>query len=232
MEQERISDDTIRVFMNKDELKDRGLELTDLITDHARVEEFFHDVLEEVDADHSFAEDSMITFQVAPTGQGLEIFISRTAMNDDDDALEYGDDDEQKQVDQYSKLARDAVKKFMGHEHAKKKEPAPQEEDYEFFDDGASVSVTLQLPDFEAMVSLARELRLEGGVSDLYKYQNQYYLTLRFYDNMISESEAQIQISVASEYGERSKLTAEYLDEHAAHIMETSALETTRYYFK
>jgi adapter protein MecA 1/2 len=236
MEMERINDDTIRVFMDTQELKDRGIEMTDLVVNHKRIEKFFYGVLDEVDVDHTFTDNSAVTFQVMPSGAGLEIFISRSALGDDDEAEEVSSDDtEAKDVptDKFSRLARETLERFTG---AKKKEESSKEdaakEDYEFFGDGDSAALTLQLPDFEAMVNLARELRLEGGVSDLYKFRGNYFIVLRFYSNMVSEGEAQVQMSIASEYGFTTNVTPEVLAEHAEHVMATSALETTRYYFK
>ncbi|WP_127848256.1 adaptor protein MecA [Lacticaseibacillus hulanensis] len=234
MEMERINDDTIRVFMDTQELKDRGIQMGDLVANHKRIEKFFYGVLEEVDVDHTFTDNSAVTFQVMPSGEGLEIFISRTALGDDDDALEDAPDDSgsgEMPTDKFSRLARETLAKYTDSKPAADKADVKDEEDFEFFGDGDSAALTLQLPDFEAMINLAKELRLEGGVSDLYKFRNQYFLVLRFYSNMVSETEAQVQMSIANEYGFSTNVTPEMLEEHGDHVMATSALETTRYYF-
>ncbi|KRM56567.1 adaptor protein MecA [Lacticaseibacillus sharpeae] len=232
MEMERINDDTIRIFMNTQELKDRGIQLVDLVANHKRIEKFFYGVLDEVDSDHTFAENGAVTFQVMPSGSGLEIFISKSSNDEADlDATDDANPAADAPTDKFSQLARETLQRFTdGKKDADAKTEA--EDDVDFFADGDSVALTLQLPDFEAMVNLARELRMEGGVSDLYKFRNAYFLVLRFYSNMVSESEAQVQMSIASEYGFATNVTPETLVEHGQHVMETSALETTRYYFK
>ncbi|KMO66226.1 competence negative regulator MecA, partial [Lacticaseibacillus rhamnosus] len=81
-------------------------------------------------------------------------------------------------------------------------------------------------------ISLAQTLRLEGGKSDLYRYKQNYYLVLTFYPNEISSNEAHDEMAVALEFGDRSPLSSAVLSEYGKRLMETSALETARYYFK
>ncbi len=235
MEMERINDDTIRVYMDTQELQERGIQMMDLIANHKRIEKFFYGVLEEVDVDHTFTDNSAVTFQVMPSGDGLEIFISRTALGDDEDGVESDDEFDDNAgdlpTDKFSRLARETLRQFTDNKTTDEKEKDEPEDDIDFFGDGESATMTLRLPDFDAMVAIASQLRLEGGVSDLYQYEGHYYLVLRFYSNMVSEDEAKTQMSIAGEYGFNTPYTPEVLAEHANHIMETSALETTRHYF-
>ncbi len=92
--------------------------------------------------------------------------------------------------------------------------------------------LVLKLKDFEDFISLAQTLRLEGGKSDLYRYKQNYYLVLTFYPNEISSNEAHDEMAVALEFGDRSPLSSAVLSEYGKRLMETSALETARYYFK
>ena len=79
---ERINENTIRVLISNDDLDARGITILDLLGDHQQIEDFFYSVLREVDTDHQFADNDSITFQVMPTGNGLELFISKNSTNE------------------------------------------------------------------------------------------------------------------------------------------------------
>ncbi len=90
----------------------------------------------------------------------------------------------------------------------------------------------MKFADFEDFVQLAHSLHLEGAASDLYRYQDTYYLVLTFYPNQLSVEEAKDQLAVALEYGDQVALSADVLAEYGQSLMATSAIETARYYFK
>ena len=249
MEMERINDDTIRVFMNLDELNDRGIKMLDLIKDHKRVEDFFYSVLDEVDTKHTFVNEGPVTFQVMPSGTGLEIFISKgqadQAQSQDDSEDENQDTTAATNAasqprankqngqsdDQFSQIARDSLEQFF---------PDGVEEDGQtnngqpetFFGNRQKRSITLELKRFDDMVALAQELYLNGGTSDLYKYQGKYFVVLTFERDLVDDFDAERQANLAHEYGNTTKVDADVLSEYGEQLMDGSALEITRYYFQ
>lgn len=86
MEMERINENTIRVVIGNDDLTERGITVLDLLGNHKQIEGFFYSILEEVDVDHQFQDNDAVTFQVLPNRNGLELFISKNA--DEDDAAD------------------------------------------------------------------------------------------------------------------------------------------------
>ena len=84
MEMEHINKNTIRVLINNDDLSARGITILDLLGDHQQIEDFFYSILREVDTDHQFQNNDSVTFQVMPTQNGLELFISKSDPNDPD----------------------------------------------------------------------------------------------------------------------------------------------------
>ncbi|WP_196246239.1 adaptor protein MecA [Lacticaseibacillus zhaodongensis] len=247
LEMERINDDTIRVFMNLDELNDRGIKMLDLVQDHKRVEDFFYSVLDEVDAQHTFMSKGPVTFQVMPSGTGLEIYISRTDTTDngsdaDDfdiaDAFQPDNSDKKDDVgggkpDRMQQIAQDSLQPFKAEkdEDATKLDDAPGT-DGDFFHGHGVIHFCLHLPNFEALIGLSKDLFLNGGRSDLYKYQNEYYLVLTFDNETVDGYEAEVQANIAREYGDQTSVNADVLSEYGNLIMGAAALETTRFYFK
>ena len=75
MEVHRISENTIRVTMDADELKERGITMLDLLGNKSQIQHFFYQILSEVDTDHTFAKGDPVTFQVMPSSSGLELLI-------------------------------------------------------------------------------------------------------------------------------------------------------------
>lgn len=243
MEMERIDDDTIRVFMSLSELNSRGIEMLDLIKDRQQIEDFFYGILDEVDSDHLFTANKPVTFQVMPTEDGLEIFISRAqvpGLNDEGPA-----DSESNQVSEQSvtedpgearpsdnrlqAIARNSLSQFFN--QSRTSEPVKKEKDDKFFDDQGRHALVLQLAQFDDLIALSHELYLNGGTSDLYQYQGQYYVVLSFDQELVEEFDAQRQAHLALEYGKEAKIDVAVLSEYGKHLMADSALETTRYYF-
>ena len=46
MEMERINEDTIKVLIMPEDLEERGINFLELISNHARIEQFFYSILE------------------------------------------------------------------------------------------------------------------------------------------------------------------------------------------
>lgn len=75
MEMKRINENTIRVLLNNEDLNERGITVLDLLNHNQQIEDFFYSILEgEVDADHQFQDNDLVTFQVRPQQDGLELY--------------------------------------------------------------------------------------------------------------------------------------------------------------
>ena len=219
MEMERINDNTIRVLLGNDDLAQRGITVLDLLGNHQQIESFFYSILDEVDKDHSFATNDAVTFQVMPSQSGLELLISKNVGEELDD-----NDDSQPNVPEFIR------RQLM----ATDTDPEEAVDEGGYIDDNGAVAheAVLKLANFEDLIAMAKTLRLEGASSDLYHYQEAYYLVLTFYSNQVSDEEIQDQLAVALEYASRSNVSSAKLSEYGQTVMATSALETARYYFK
>lgn len=237
MEMERINENTIRVVIGNDDLTERGITVLDLLGNHKQIEGFFYSILEEVDVDHQFQDNDAVTFQVLPNRNGLELFISKNA--DEEDAADESQGDasvDSEHPDQVS----DQIKEHLLEKDNQKdffsgfKSVANDSNDIEdYLNDGGQPTTTrvVKLHSFEDMISLARVLRLENAASNLYRYKDAYYLELIFFVNESSRESIKDELAVAYEYAERTKVAPDVLAEHGQLIMDNSALELTRFHF-
>lgn len=226
MEMERINENTIRVLIGNDDLDKRGITVLDLLGNHKQIESFFYSILEEVDKDHQFQNNDAVTFQVLPNQNGLELFISKDVDMSDNDMFDSGDADSQQPE------KRDRVSKYIA-EHADNNKPQPVSDKKTNDEFGHQKrTVILEFDQLDDFVSLAKALRLENGTSDLYLYEGKYYLKLELFSNDPVDMVVSDEVAIANEYGKKTTVTEEVLNEYGQHIMENSALELSRYYFK
>lgn len=220
MEMENINENTIRVLIENSDLEERGITFLDLLGNQKQIENFFYSILEEVDVDNQFHETDAITFQVLPSGSGLELFISK-GHNDDFEALD-GEDDPLNQVVDYMK------KQTEEHQHEKTVDLVEKVIE----NDLSSLEVMLQFEDFEDFVEVSKRFYLESGLSTLYHYKEKYYLSIVFFLDEMTDTDLDKEIAIALEYAEESDIATEILGEYGKIIMKGNALETARHYFK
>lgn len=216
MEIEHINEDTIRVTIENTDLEERGITFLDLLGNQKQIEKFFYSILEEVDIDEEFQESEAVTFQVMPNNNGLELFISKGSNFKED--LSHVDDLKET-------LSSSALTDNL------KDTNDDEVEDYINQDNETKEAIVI-LRNFEQMIHLSKALYLESGASNLYTYDNNYYLHLVFFTEEMNEKTSDEELAIALEYGEKSTISSEVLQEYAEKIMETNALELTRYHFK
>lgn len=227
MEMERINENTIRVLVDSNDLEERGIKILDLLSDHKQIQDFFYSILKEVDSTHQFQDNDSVTFQVMPTGNGLELFISK---NDQVNAM--GDD------------RNDAITDYIRQSIAqrRKEESSTNESDESLKADDYPISssdsdtltklVVVRFDQFEDLVQYAKVAEDDNVVSELYKYNDQYYLTLQYLiTDENTDEEIKNQIALAYEYGNVTNLASDYLAEHSKKLMEISALHLIQHYF-
>ncbi|GAF35811.1 adaptor protein MecA [Lentilactobacillus farraginis] len=222
MEMERINENTIRVLIGNDDLDKRGITVLDLLGNHKQIESFFYSILEEVDKDHQFQNNDAVTFQVLPNQNGLELFISKDVdMSDEDEPL-LGSGDGRGKHDQVSKYID---------EHRVDDKPQNDKKTNDEFGHQKR-TVILEFDDLNDFIELSKALRLENGTSDLFLYEGRYFLKLQLFSNDPVNMIVSDEVAIANEYGKKTTVTEDVLNEYGQQIMENSALELSRYYFK
>lgn len=225
---ERINENTIRVLIGNDDLSARGITVLDLLGNHQQIESFFYSILEEVDTEHQFQDNDSVTFQVLPNRNGLELFISKNGIDDDEQSSEDEDAIHQDDISEF-------LKRQLEQTDAEDKRKTTVENDGvddALNDQSLEKSTTvIQLNDFESMVQVARVLKLENAVTNLYRYREAYYLEVIFFVDSTTPETIKDDLAIAYEYGHKTEISPDVLNEHGKLVMEQSALELTRYHF-
>ena len=230
MEMERINENTIRVLIGNDDLSARGITVLDLLGNHQQIESFFYSILEEVDTEHQFQENDSVTFQVLPNRNGLELFISKNGIDEEDDDPEVEPETDNHRDDISEFLKRQLEQTDASYQRKTTVESNDVDEALNDHDLEKSTTV-IRLSDFESMVQIARVLTLENAATNLYQYRDEYYLEVIFFVNATTPETMKDDLAIAYEYGHKTDMSPDILSEHGKLVMAQSALELTRYYF-
>ena len=225
MEMERINEDTIRVEIDNSDLEERGIKFLDLLGNRKQIENFFYSILEEVDIDEQFHESDAITFQVLPKGNGLELFISKEGPSADHLDLSDAENFSKDEITQYIQdritsdnqnldTDMDEIDMYLG-------DPSNQTEE-----------LVVEFEDFEDLISLSKMLYLNNAVSNVYYYNNRYYLEIVLFVDEAQIFNMERETALVLEFAKKTNVTSGILEEYGKSIIERSALETLRYFFK
>ncbi|MBS9338309.1 adaptor protein MecA [Fructobacillus sp. M2-14] len=221
MEMERINDNTIRVMVENEDLKERGTSIRDLLSDRNKIESFFYNILSELDTDDDFVDNDKVSFQVLPNQNGLELFISRL---DEEGALgdllaslsEREDDQNQGEMPAMDDLSLEQKTALQGSDGGEVTNEKPM----------SGRMDTVVLDNFENLLALVALLEDFQGHSSAYRYNGAYYLVLdsRFLDMTAAELNAMYATLI--EYGRFAKQGATYLSEHGDVLFEEGAIQS------
>lgn len=226
MEIEHINDDTIRVRIENADLEARGYTFLDLLGNQKQIETFFYSILEEVDIDDEFQESDAITFQVMPSRNGLELFISKNT--DIHENFLSGDDIEGFDSD-YSPhdYSRFEDNRKNGHRDTEKQEGVF--DSYEA--DADSHEFVIEFREFEQIIQLAKTFNTETGLSSLYQFAGKYFMEFFLINDEFSTRSPKEDQAIILEYGVESTVNSDILNEHGKQLIKDVALETINHHF-
>ena len=216
MEVHRISENTIRVTMDADELKERGITMLDLLGNKRQIQHFFYQILSEVDTDHTFAKGDPVTFQVMPSSSGLELLISKVPDSDDDSSINPNDH------------LRDLLK-WLGAGDDDQRKTEINDDREKLVSDNRRV---FKLDSIDLVAALADALKVEGLASSLYTYHHEYYLDLAYLDDNYVELKPEDTWVIANEYGNgMTEKQFQRIKKNAKWLIGQDALGNIREYF-
>ncbi|MFC4760238.1 adaptor protein MecA [Fructobacillus durionis] len=228
MEMERINDNTIRVMVENDDLKDRGTSVRDLLSDRNKIESFFYNILSELDTDQDFADNDKVSFQVLPNQNGLELFISRL---DDEEALgsllsTLSQREENEAANQ--EQASDSMSPIddLSFEQKQALQESDQTQENAVSVSSAGRIDVVELKDFEDLLSLVALLNDFEGNSSAYQYKNKYYLSIDSRFLNLSASELNSFFATLIEYGRFAKQSDSFLSEHGDLLFRGKAIQS------
>ncbi|WP_294974777.1 adaptor protein MecA [uncultured Leuconostoc sp.] len=228
MEMERINDNTIRVMIENTDLKERGISVMELLGDHDKIESFFYNILSEVDVDHDFSDDDQVSFQILPNRNGLELFISRLDNDNQvgdviNNLMSYAEN-KSKKIDDVSDERRielqqtdDSIVSSNGPESNKV---------------ATNSELVLKILDFESIIAISKINQIKNTLSDLYRYNNTFYLVLTFPIDKMTLETIKDQKSFAIEFASESAIKKDVLSEHGKIVMREDALAQIKIIFK
>ncbi|WP_119318445.1 adaptor protein MecA [Companilactobacillus formosensis] len=220
MEMDRLNENTIRVILSTEDLQERGVTVLDLLGNKKQIETFFYSILDEVDKNHVFTNNEPVTFQIMPNKEGLELLISKSDDSEGSGSLPLSGLQNSVGASENNNLDKVGTEEYDS-------DTAPYLND----PDTPTKTVIVEFKDFEDYVQLANLLHLESGISNLFEYNDKYYLQLILFTDEMHEMTYSDVLALLSEYSFKTKVTAAVLSEYGQEIMSKTALELTRYYF-
>nr|WP_241685223.1 MULTISPECIES: adaptor protein MecA [Lactobacillaceae] len=218
---EHINENTIRVILSTEDLSERGVSMLDLLGNKDQIETFFYSILDEVDEDHTFTNNQPVTFQIMPNKEGLEVLIVKANPDDEDASFENInlENFESKDMSAFSNASLDSEDYDA--------DVTPYVRDR----DTPTKSLVVEFNNFEDFIQLSKILRLESGISNLWQYNDKYYLQLIIFTDEIHDMTYNDIVALLSEYSSQTKTTSAMLSEYGKELMSRTALEQARYYF-
>ena len=231
MQFRKISDTKIHCVISKEEMWEKGIEIDDFLDHREKTEEFQREVLAEAkyeldlkDMGHFFS----VQMSVMPEGD-VSLVISGEHAEGVEGALE----EFSKRLQDFKKVMQEA-KEQLDQKAAENEQQESPEEKQEQNEATRGISATVlnipiwvRISNMDRCIFVAKQLaRMSRMESALYKYDDSYYLKLRFLEK---EHQVAGTILVVSEYAQE-VFTQEQggmlLLEHATPILKEDAIET------
>ena len=214
MEMEHINENLIKVFINANDLEERGISFLDLVSGQEHIERFFYSILEEVDIDQHFRDSEAVTFQVMPKQNGIELYISR---NDFGDVEGWSSELTKHLMETHDEVTQ----------HKEQKQQAESKKiEAETPNDDSIRPLIIKLNEINDVIGASQAIHnIENIDGDLYHYQENYFLDIQFGTSLLLPHQMTAIKFKALEYGETSKLSQAILQEHARLIRESDAIK-------
>lgn len=209
MKIERISENQLKLTLTKDDLKERDIQLEDLITPSEKTQKLFHDIMEQaLDESDFISENTPLMVEAVPAGaDGIMIIVTKVS-NKDKNGKTGGN-----LLGQAQEMRRWKKKPMDTMEH------------------GAEQNSDILIYSFPALDDVINvSLRLDGkfkGESAVYKNENKYFLVLQGDTYTAEESSEELEL-VLKEYGQKhisTPLAKYYLLEHGETIIGDKAVK-------
>lgn len=225
MQVHRINANTIKVSMNAEELKERGITILDLLGNKNEIQKFFYDILSEVDTEHEFTKEQPVTFQVMPSNSGLELLISKVPDGKEKDKPAEDDPLRQLLEGLGEKNFKPATAETIFDSSNKKNNNSTE--------DVNSNRRIFKLENIEAAISLADALVVPELASSLYVYRHIYYLDCAFLDSGFSEMKPADAWVIANEFGQgMTEKEFAPIKKMSKCLIRQDALNNLRHYFE
>lgn len=240
MKMKQISDSTIKITIQLEDLEERGMEIADFLVPQEKTEEFFYAILDELEMPESFLDSGMLSFRVTPKPDKLDVFVTKSKIDqqlDFDDLSELPDMEELSHMtpDEFIKTLEKTISdKTKGDaeaiHHLEQEELRDNQENKEASELPASqyIYFILHFSTLQQVVDFAKTVTYSVDTSELYKMESDYYLTVLVDTEHQPSQYPTWLLAVIREYADDSEVTRAVLQEHGHLLMVSGAIENLK----
>lgn len=235
MKVKQISDSTLKITIKLDDLEERGMELSDFLIPQEKTEEFFYTVLDELDLPTTFRESGMLSFRVTPKPDRVDIFVTKSEIeqNLDFDALpdlsELGNVANMTPEEFIKSLEQTVREKSSGDSAAVRHlEEAEKNEELEQDEQERYIYYILEFAKIEEVLIFVHTVNYPVEESELYKMEGRYYMTVLVNVEERSKQYPDYLLARMLEFTNDTQLTRPVLQEHGTLIVSIAAIEELR----
>ena len=240
MKMKQISDSTIKITIQLEDLEERGMEIADFLVPQEKTEEFFYAILDELEMPESFLDSGMLSFRVTPKPDKLDVFVTKSKI---DQQLDFEDLSDLPDMEELSRMTPDEFIKTLEKtisdktkgdaeaiQHLEQEELRDNQE--QNFADEPSVTryiyYILRFSNIQQAVAFSKMVSFPVDTSELYKMGSDYYLTV-----LIDTEDQPTQyptwlLAIIREYADDSEVTRAVLQEHGHLLMVSGAIENLK----
>ena len=241
MEMKQISDSTIKITIQLEDLEERGMEMADFLVPQEKTEEFFYTILDELEMPDNFLDSGMLSFRVTPKPDKVDVFVTKSKL---DKNLSFEDLADLPDMDELSHMSPDEFLKTLEKsifekskediEAVQSLETAEAEEGAQFSQQAADEQLTenaeryiyyiLRFEDIKAAAAFAQTVDYKIDLSELYKYDSAYYLTILVDVEGCPDRYPAWLLAKMREFADDSDITRAVLQEHGHLLLVTDAV--------
>ena len=241
MEMKQISDSTIKITIQLEDLEERGMEMADFLVPQEKTEEFFYTILDELEMPDNFLDSGMLSFRVTPKPDKVDVFVTKSKL---DKNLSFEDLADLPGMDELSHMSPDEFLKTLEKsifekskediEAVQSLETAEAEEGAQFSQQAADEQLTenaeryiyyiLRFEDIKAAAAFAQTVDYKIDLSELYKHDSAYYLTILVDVEGFPERYPAWLLAKMREFADDSDITRAVLQEHGHLLLVTDAV--------
>ena len=230
---ERVDDTTVKLFITYSDIEARGFKREDLWTNRKRGEEFFWNMMEEVNEEEDFVVEGPLWIQVHAFEKGVEVTISKSK---NEDLMNMSDDEANEQLDyQVSDILSqtfdqdDSLQELL--EQKAQQSTSNQQEQKEHKQQNVR-TVIVKFNDFEEVISYAHQHNIVINEFEdlLFSLNNQYYYAM-YFDESVEQEIINDCYSQLLEFAHPTDKSEVYLNDYAKIIMSHNVTSQVRRYF-
>lgn len=240
MKMKQISDSTIKITIQLEDLEERGMEIADFLVPQEKTEEFFYAILDELEMPESFLDSGMLSFRVTPKPDKLDVFVTKSKI---DQQLDFEDLSDLPDMEELSRMTPDEFIKTLEKtisektkgdaeaiHHLEQEELREDQEPSEVVEPPVTqyIYYILRFTSLQQVVAFSKTVTYPVDISELYKMGSEYYLTILIDTEDQPNQYPTWLLAIIREYADDSDVTRAVLQEHGHLLMVSGAIENLK----